>query len=174
MVTQRFPLLKEIPSIPWVAIDKSYADYNEVETALCSVTDLLTENRARFSVEADALLERGDPSGAALAMALQGAHYVTVTEQWAAPFWPNAASVWDRKVPTLMLHNVGSGRLPMRTVLGRLFFSLCGDGADVVLRPSPTRGFWAVGIGDRTTEWLFIAWHTASIGRLVVQPVGEP
>lgn len=180
----RFPHTKEFPSIPWVLIDRKVRDYDEVDCVLTGYTDHLALNPTTYlsewrasthlAVRADALLEAGDPRGEPLARFLQEAPYVVVKEAFPVPFWPNVYRADMGMVPTLFLHNVGNKRLDMRDVLGRFFGALCGEDADIVLSPSPTRGFWVVDVGDDGEAWQFVAWQPKAGGVFVVQPVVQP
>lgn len=134
----RFPFQKELPSIPWVLIDKTQEEYDEIDDLLVWGSHSpagahrpapTEETRARFEVHADDLLERGDPRAHALVAALHCQHYFVVfgAEGHVLPESISRARATagggratTEPVPTCILHNVGSKHGNMRQNLTRI------------------------------------------------------
>lgn len=134
----RFPFQKEVASIPWVLINKTQEEYDEIDDLLVWGSHSpagahrparTEETRARLEVHADDLLERGDPRAHALVAALHYQHYFVafgaeghVLPEMVARARAAAGGGWatTEPVPTCILHNVGSKHGNMRQNLTRI------------------------------------------------------
>jgi len=196
---KRFPHAKEIPSIPWVVIDKPPEAYDEIDRVLVwqdygdahGPFVCQPERRAGLLVLADALLEAEDLRAPAFAAALHYSHYICVTgapnmEGEPVPgvlrkdtlqvLYPG--KMGRAHVPTLFIQGVGREALPMRESIHRLFGAWNRrEWWHLGVHAASIAGVWYVAVNESdcapngTPLWSFVAWQDRAMRRFILQSI---